>query len=189
MESWRREKSIFARTYTVHATVAQMLARLCISLNKQKEQPWMWAFLLCVAANSLELLVLSGAANLGGESLRQFVQAAGVFQFNLRFAAEELLQVLQQLDTRLRLLLQAFELLHQLVTDLCRSKQTKMARVSCFYCCHNSAQDVLSQILIITLQHCIIRWNKTLLLALLSVISLPLAYIMLFCIIALIIYT
>ena len=77
---------------------------------------------LCREGNSLELVVFSGAADLVGESLGQFLQAAGVLQLDLSLAAEEVLQVLQQLDTRLGLLLQAFELLHQLVTDLCVSK-------------------------------------------------------------------
>lgn len=49
--------------------------------------------------NSLKLLVFSGAADLRGEPLSQFLQAAGVFQFNLCFATEELLQILQELDT------------------------------------------------------------------------------------------
>lgn len=85
--------------------------------------------------NSLEQLVFPGAADLGGEPLCQLVQAARVFQLNLRFAAEELLQVLQQLDTRLGLLLQAFELFDQLVADLCPLEEhTKMVRVKCLYC-------------------------------------------------------
>lgn len=74
---------------------------------------------VCWGENSLKLLMLPGTADLWGESLSQFLQAARVFQFDLSFASEELLQVLQQLDTRLRLLLQAFKLLHKLVTDLC----------------------------------------------------------------------
>ena len=69
--------------------------------------------------SSLELVVLPGAADLGGEALGQLLQAAGVLQLDLGLAPEELLQVLQQLDARLGLLLQALELLHQLVTDLC----------------------------------------------------------------------
>lgn len=69
--------------------------------------------------------MFSGAADLRGEPLGQFLQAAGIFQFDLRFATEELLQVLQELDTRFRLLLQAFELLHQLVSDLCSAKHHK----------------------------------------------------------------
>lgn len=68
--------------------------------------------------DSLEELVLPGAADLGGEPLGQLVQAARVLQLDLRLATEELLQVLQQLDAGLRLLLQALELLHQLVADL-----------------------------------------------------------------------
>lgn len=85
--------------------------------------------------NSLEQLVFPGAADLGGEPLCQLVQAARVFQLNLCFAAEELLQVLQQLDTRLRLLLQAFELFDQLVADLCPLEEhTKMVRVNCLCC-------------------------------------------------------
>ena len=88
----------------------------------------MHAFSVSLLENSLELLVFSGAADLGGKPLSQFLQAAGVFQLNLSFAAEEFLQVLQQLDAGLRLLLQALKLLHQLVTDLCPSKhQTKKA--------------------------------------------------------------
>lgn len=69
----------------------------------------------------LELLVLAGAADLGGEALGELLQAARVLQLDLGLAAEELLQVLQQLDARLRLLLQTLELLHQLVPDLCTS--------------------------------------------------------------------
>lgn len=95
-----------------------------------------------LVGNSLELLVFPGAADLGGEPLSQLLQAARVLQLNLRFAAEELLQVLQQLDTWLRLLLQAFELFHQLVTDLCPSKEKKIW-VNCLCRCHNSAQRAL----------------------------------------------
>lgn len=65
-------------------------------------------------------LVLSGAANLGGEAFSQLLQAPGVLQLDLGLPAEKLLQVLQQLQARLRLLLQAFELLHQLRSDFCR---------------------------------------------------------------------
>lgn len=72
--------------------------------------------------SSLEL-VLPGAADLGGESLGQLLQAAGVLELNLGFPAEELLEVLQQLQPRLGLLLQAFELLHQLRADLCGQRQ------------------------------------------------------------------
>jgi len=74
-------------------------------------------------------VVLPGAADLGGETLGQLLQAAGVLQLDLGLAAEELLQVLQQLDARLRLLLQTLELLHQLVTDLCQEGE------------HTEAQD------------------------------------------------
>lgn len=69
--------------------------------------------------DSLEVLVFSGAADLGGVALGQFVQASGVLQLELRFTAKELLQVLQQLEAGVGLLLQTTELLHQLVTDLC----------------------------------------------------------------------
>lgn len=72
--------------------------------------------------SSLEL-VLPGAADLGGESLGQLLQAAGVLEFNLSFATEKLLEVLQQLQPRLGLLLQAFELLHQLRADLYGQRQ------------------------------------------------------------------
>lgn len=74
-------------------------------------------------------LVLSGAAYLGGEPLSQLLQAPGVLQLDLGLPAEELLQVLQQLQARLRLLLQAFELLHQLSSDFCtdtREEEKKM---------------------------------------------------------------
>lgn len=90
--------------------------------------------------------MFSGAADLGGEALGQFLQAAGIFQFDLCFASKELLQVLQQLDTRLRLLLQAFELLHQLVADLCskrkKKKKNRFPSVSCANCCHNNTPHV-----------------------------------------------
>lgn len=82
-----------------------------------------------LVGNSLELLVFPGAADLGGEPLSQFLQAARVLQLNLRFAAEELLQVLQQLDTWLRLLLQAFELFHQLVANLCPSEEKDLSQL------------------------------------------------------------
>ena len=49
---------------------------------------------------SLEL-VFPGAADLGGEALGQLLQAAGILQLDLSFPAEELLQVLQQLQPRL----------------------------------------------------------------------------------------
>lgn len=62
--------------------------------------------------------MLTRAADLGGEALGQLLQAAGILQLDLGLPAEELLQVLQQLQARLRLLLQAFELLHQLRADL-----------------------------------------------------------------------
>lgn len=76
-----------------------------------------------MCANSLEVLVLSGGADLGRVALGQFVQAPGVLELQLGFSAEELLQVLQQLQPGLRLLLQTSKLLHQLVTDLCVSKK------------------------------------------------------------------
>lgn len=69
------------------------------------------------------MLVLSGGADLGGVALGQFVQASGVLKLELGLSAEELLQVLQQLQPGLRLLLQTSKLLHQLVTDLCISKK------------------------------------------------------------------
>lgn len=74
------------------------------------------------APSSLEL-VLPGTADLGGEPLGQLLQAAGVLQLNLSFPAEELLEVLEQLQPGLGLLLQAFELLHQLRADLCGQRQ------------------------------------------------------------------
>lgn len=69
------------------------------------------------------MLVLSGGADLGGVALGQFVQASGVLKLELGLSAEEILQVLQQLQPGLRLLLQISKLLHQLVTDLCISKK------------------------------------------------------------------
>lgn len=81
-----------------------------------------------VTADVLELLVFPGAADFGGKPLGEFVQTAGIFQFDFCLATEKLLQVLQQLDAGFRLLLQAFELLHQLVTDFCPRK-TKSTRV------------------------------------------------------------
>lgn len=69
------------------------------------------------------MLVLSGGADLGGVALSQLVQASGVLELELGLPAEELLQVLQQLQPGLGLLLQTTELLHQLVTDLCISKK------------------------------------------------------------------
>lgn len=76
---------------------------------------------------SLEL-VLPGAADLGGEALGQLLQAAGILELNLGFPAEKLLEVLEQLQPRLRLLLQALELLHQLRADLCRQRQEQAVR-------------------------------------------------------------
>lgn len=75
--------------------------------------------------DSLEVLVLSGGADLGRVTLSQFVQASGVLQLKLGFSAEEFLQVLEQLQPGLRLLLQTTELLHQLVTNLCMSKRER----------------------------------------------------------------
>lgn len=75
---------------------------------------------------SLEL-VLPGTADLGGEALGQLLQAAGVLELDLGFAAEELLEVLEQLQPRLRLLLQALELLHQLRADLCGQEARRAA--------------------------------------------------------------
>lgn len=87
---------------------------------------------LCVKdrLDSLEVLVLSGGANLGRVALSQFVQASGVLKLELGLSAEELLQVLQQLQPGLGLLLQTAELLHQLVTDLCTSKRETMFRIN-----------------------------------------------------------
>lgn len=76
-----------------------------------------------VLAHSLELLVLPGCAYLGRVALGQLVQAPGVLQLELGLAAEEVLQVLQQLQPGLGLLLQTPELLHQLVTDFCAHKE------------------------------------------------------------------
>lgn len=73
--------------------------------------------------DSLEVLVLSGGADLGGVALGQLVQAPGVLELELGLSTEELLQVLQQLQPGLGLLLQTTELLHQLVADLCISKR------------------------------------------------------------------
>lgn len=49
--------------------------------------------LLPHSAHLLEL-VLTGAADLGGEALGQLLQAAGILQLDLGLPAEELLQVL-----------------------------------------------------------------------------------------------
>lgn len=76
-------------------------------------------------------LVLSGAAYLGGESFSQFLQAPGVLQLDLSLPAEELLQVLQQLQARLRLLLQTFELLDQLSSDFCTHTREKKKNIQC----------------------------------------------------------
>lgn len=72
--------------------------------------------------------MLPGAADLGGEALSQFLQAAGVLKLDLGFPAEKLLEVLEQLQPRLRLLLQALELLHQLRADLCGQRQEQAVR-------------------------------------------------------------
>lgn len=76
------------------------------------------------------MLVLSEIADLGRVALGQFVQASGVFKLELCLSAEELLQVLQQLQPGLRLLLQTSKLLHQLVTDLCISKKNRTFRTN-----------------------------------------------------------
>lgn len=95
------------------------------------EQPLPLALHQSAPGNSHLLeLVLSGAADLGGEALSQLLQAAGVLQLDLGLPAEELLQVLQQLQARLRLLLQAFELLHQLRSDLCRHRRGEEQKTS-----------------------------------------------------------
>lgn len=49
---------------------------------------------------SLEL-VLPGAADFGREPLGQLLQAAGVLELNLSLPAEELLEILKQLQPRL----------------------------------------------------------------------------------------
>ena len=72
--------------------------------------------------------MLPGAADLGGEALGQLLQAAGILKLDLCFPAEKLLEVLEQLQPRLRLLLQALELLHQLCADLCGQKQERAVR-------------------------------------------------------------
>lgn len=79
--------------------------------------------------DSLEVLVLSRGADLRGVALSQLVQASGVLELELSLSAEELLQVLQQLQPRLWLLLQTTELLHKLVTDLCKSERETAVRI------------------------------------------------------------
>lgn len=69
------------------------------------------------------MLVLSGGADLGGVALGQFIQASGILELELGLPAEELLQVLQQLQSGLGLLLQTAELLHQLITNFCTLKR------------------------------------------------------------------
>lgn len=71
------------------------------------------------------MLVLSGGADLGRVALGQFVQASGVLELELGLPAEELLQVLQQLQSGLGLLLQTAELLDQLITNFCTLKKKR----------------------------------------------------------------
>ncbi|KAF3856233.1 hypothetical protein F7725_016956 [Dissostichus mawsoni] len=68
---------------------------------------------------------LPSGADLGRVALGQFVQASGVLKLEFGLSAEEILQVLEQLQPGLRLLLQTAELFHQLVTDLCISKRER----------------------------------------------------------------
>lgn len=65
----------------------------------------------------LELLVF-GAPRFGQESLSQLLQVPRVICLDLCLLAEEILQVLQQLDPELALLVKAFQLLYELGTDL-----------------------------------------------------------------------
>lgn len=66
----------------------------------------------------LELLVVLGASCFGHEPFRQLLQVPGILRLYFGFLPKEVLQVLEQLNPHLRLLLEAFLLLHQLSSDL-----------------------------------------------------------------------
>lgn len=77
-------------------------------------------------ASLLELLVL-GAPRLGQEALCQLLQVAGVVHLDLSLLTEEVLEVLQQLYPELTLLVQAFHLLCELSTDLCKESKVRQS--------------------------------------------------------------
>lgn len=84
-----------------------------------------------VKGHILELVVF-GAACFSEEPLAQLLQVSAVVHLNLGLLSEEVLQVLEKLHPQLTLLVQTFELLCQLGTDLCRSKKKKKKnRVEC----------------------------------------------------------
>lgn len=74
----------------------------------------------------LVLLVVLGAPSLCHEAFGELLKVPGVFHLNLWLLSEEILKVLQQLDSHVCLLIQTFLLLHQLGPDLWRdtSQQT-----------------------------------------------------------------
>lgn len=62
--------------------------------------------------HSLVLLVVLGAAGFGHEAFGELLQVAWIFALDLGFLPEEILQVLEELNSHIRLLLQTFLLLH-----------------------------------------------------------------------------
>lgn len=76
-------------------------------------------------ASLLELLVL-GASRLGQKRC-QLLQVAGVVHLDLSLSTEEVLEVLQQLYPELTLLVQAFHLLCELSTDLCKESKVRQS--------------------------------------------------------------
>ena len=65
-------------------------------------------------ADLLVLLMVFRAACFGHEPLGELLQVPGILRLDLRLLPEEVLQVLEQLDSHLGLLLQTSLLLHQL---------------------------------------------------------------------------
>lgn len=69
----------------------------------------------------LELLVF-GTSCFCQKSFSQFLQVSGVIHLNLSLFAEKILQVLEQLDSKLTLLIKTFQLFNKLGSDLCRGR-------------------------------------------------------------------
>lgn len=68
--------------------------------------------------HSLVLLVVLGAPGLGHEAFGELLQVARVLHLDLGLLAEEVLEVLKELDPHVCLLLQTFLLFHQLGSNL-----------------------------------------------------------------------
>lgn len=103
----------------VQATIAHSSQCNCVHRCTQTTQEHMRT----CAVNLLVLLMILCAACFGHEPLCQFLQVPGILRFNLSLFPEEVLQVLKQLDSHLRLLFETALLLHQLGPYICKHKR------------------------------------------------------------------